>query len=223
MPPLSLPSSSPVRGDAQVIKARLDGILQFMECYWPWCNCHMVNYFTHDLWTKYVPKSLQKEIKDVDNISTFIETEFWLRNHTQTELQATKYPEFRNFLNAARQHTLSSFKDVLNTVDEVINDDREIQDGENDDKDTLNIKEFLTAKKQHEVEIFAQLIHQLVNGKISSQMDTAIVDAGSGKGYLSSRLVLEYKYRVLGIDCNDLNTERALKRGEKLQVSFDKN
>lgn len=52
-----------------------------------------------------------------------------------------------------------------------------------------------------------------------SPKDTVIVDAGSGKGYLSSRLVLEYKYRVLGIDSNTLNTERALQRGQKLQVN----
>lgn len=74
------------------------------------------------------------------------------------------------------------------------------------------------------MEIFAQFVHQVIDLQpLSSEEEkkeqaTVIVDAGSGKGYLSSRLVLEYKYHVLGIDCNHLNSENALKRGHKLQV-----
>lgn len=37
-------------------------------------------------------------------------------------------------------------------------------------------------------------------------------------GYLSSRLALEYKLRVLGIDANSENSENALKRNARLQV-----
>lgn len=40
-------------------------------------------------------------------------------------------------------------------------------------------------------------------------------------GYLSSRLALEYKLRVLGIDANSSNTENALKRNSKLEVIFN--
>lgn len=69
------------------------------------------------------------------------------------------------------------------------------------------------------MEIFAHLAHRVIEGSLGPSLDrTVIVDAGSGKGYLSSRLVLEYRYRVLGIDCSDLNTERALIRGQRLQV-----
>lgn len=37
-------------------------------------------------------------------------------------------------------------------------------------------------------------------------------------GYLSSRLALEYKLKVLGIDSNSDNTENALKRNARLEV-----
>lgn len=46
----------------------------------------------------------------------------------------------------------------------------------------------------------------------------SIIDAGDGKGYLSSRLALEYKLRVLGIDANPDNTENAVKRSTRLEV-----
>lgn len=81
------------------------------------------------------------------------------------------------------------------------------------------------------MEIFAQFVHQVIDlqslpsveeKKEKKEQATVIVDAGSGKGYLSSRLVLEYKYHVLGIDCNHLNSENALKRGHKLQVKIIK-
>lgn len=55
----------------------------------------------------------------------------------------------------------------------------------------------------------------------NSSQNCSIVDAGDGKGYLSSRLALQYGHRVLGIDANAANTENALSRNRKLQVYFD--
>lgn len=45
-----------------------------------------------------------------------------------------------------------------------------------------------------------------------------VVDAGDGKGYLSTRLSLEHDMRVLGVDYNPSNTFNALKRAEMLDV-----
>lgn len=45
-----------------------------------------------------------------------------------------------------------------------------------------------------------------------------IIDAGDGKGYLSSRLAIEYKLKVLGVDANNLNSMGAVKRNVKLMV-----
>lgn len=64
------------------------------------------------------------------------------------------------------------------------------------------------------------LIHGLL--KSESKDEVFIIDAGDGKGYLSSRLALEYGYKVLGIDSNQSNTESALKRNRKLQVIYSK-
>lgn len=45
-----------------------------------------------------------------------------------------------------------------------------------------------------------------------------VVDAGDGKGYLSTHLTLEHNLKVLGIDFNPINTLGALIRQEKLEV-----
>lgn len=46
-----------------------------------------------------------------------------------------------------------------------------------------------------------------------------VIDAGDGKGYLSTRLSLEHNIKVLGIDYNPVNTLGALLRSEKFEVS----
>lgn len=45
-----------------------------------------------------------------------------------------------------------------------------------------------------------------------------IMDLGSGKGYLSSSLVLQYGLNVLAMDSSPVNTTSALTRNTKLEV-----
>lgn len=45
-----------------------------------------------------------------------------------------------------------------------------------------------------------------------------VIDAGSGKGYLSTSLSLEHQIKVLGVDCNPININGALARSEILEV-----
>lgn len=46
----------------------------------------------------------------------------------------------------------------------------------------------------------------------------SVIDAGDGKGYLSTRLSLEHKIKVLGVDCNPTNVTGAMQRLERLGV-----
>lgn len=48
-----------------------------------------------------------------------------------------------------------------------------------------------------------------------------VIDAGDGKGYLSTRLSLEHKIKVLGVDCNPTNVTGALKRSKLLEVKLE--
>lgn len=45
-----------------------------------------------------------------------------------------------------------------------------------------------------------------------------VMDLGSGKGYLSSSLVLQYGLNVLAMDSSPVNTTSALTRNTKLEV-----
>lgn len=48
-----------------------------------------------------------------------------------------------------------------------------------------------------------------------------VIDAGDGKGYLSTTLSIEYDTKVLGIDCNPTNTLGALARTDVLGRFYD--
>lgn len=52
----------------------------------------------------------------------------------------------------------------------------------------------------------------------NSEKALGVIDAGDGKGYLSTRLSLEHGIKVLGVDYNPTNTLGALIRSEKLEV-----
>lgn len=52
------------------------------------------------------------------------------------------------------------------------------------------------------------------------QKTLGVIDAGDGKGYLSTRLSLEYGIKVLGVDYNPTNTRGAQLRSEKLEVNL---
>lgn len=54
---------------------------------------------------------------------------------------------------------------------------------------------------------------------IKDKKTLGVIDAGDGKGYLSTRLSLEHNVKVLGVDYNPVNTRGALIRSEKLEVS----
>lgn len=51
-------------------------------------------------------------------------------------------------------------------------------------------------------------------------MEPIVVDAGDGKGYLSSHLALKYKIKVLGVDAQSNHTNSAINRLGKLEVIY---
>ncbi|XP_071832700.1 probable methyltransferase-like protein 25 isoform X2 [Apostichopus japonicus] len=73
-------------------------------------------------------------------------------------------------------------------------------------------KEFMNLKKSHEV---AEMSH-LCSSLIRQQQIEKVIDIGSGKGYLSQYLTLQFGVRVIGIDSSDTNTHGAKERGRKL-------
>ncbi|KNE87021.1 hypothetical protein PSTG_19606, partial [Puccinia striiformis f. sp. tritici PST-78] len=73
------------------------------------------------------------------------------------------------------------------------------------------------------VEITAELVHDLILNHLGDKPDQElyVIDAGDGKGYLSSRIALQYGHKVLGIDANEENVTNAIERSKKLQRAWN--
>ncbi|NXU65618.1 MET25 protein, partial [Horornis vulcanius] len=73
--------------------------------------------------------------------------------------------------------------------------------------------EFMNNKKSHEVQVMSELVDSIANYCGIKQ----VIDIGSGKGYLSSFLSMQYNLKVYGIDSSSSNTNGAHERNKKLK------
>lgn len=86
-------------------------------------------------------------------------------------------------------------------------------------KRVLNRMYLLYSILPFKVEITADVIASMCEpNPARNQKKLCVIDAGDGKGYLSTRLSLEHNLKVLGVDCNPVNTKGAIARSEKLEV-----
>ncbi|EDW90824.1 methyltransferase-like protein 25 [Drosophila yakuba] len=186
------------------LQRRLDTLLAFLNPHWDFVNCHMVNYLTDQHWDCFLSETLKSEISGSEDVALVIEDLFWKND------ESVRFTAWREFLGKSNQERLALHPELLTRVEELI----EVQENSTQ----LSIREFMSAKKCHEVELAAALVDHLVK---SFGQGGFIVDAGDGKGYLSSRLALQYGHRVLGIDANAENTQNALSRNRKLQRAWN--
>lgn len=202
------------------LQLHLDNIINFMHPYFSFVNCHMVGFLTDKHWETFVPKNIQQEIQSEEDITKAVST-FWDFYNAQSSIDCNKFPRFIEFLRKSQNYRLDHLPDVCISSEKLINElcaNKHCLPIENAE---LQIKEFMTEKKNHEVETTAYLVATLCSygeNECSTSNDLFVIDAGDGKGYLSSRLALEYKLKILGIDANSMNTEKALKRSSKLEV-----
>ena len=176
----------------------------------------MVSFITKDLFKTFIPENVRNEMNDVESAESSLNFFF---NHEEPEEE--KLIEHKH-LHSLIQQTKSLHLDQLNeklylNVDEL---KVEFEKLGLTTKSVLNesgikIHDFLSVKKFHEVTICSELVAAMADPE-----KHLIIDIGDGKGYLSSRLALEYKFSVLGIDGNPSNTERATKRNEKLKKNW---
>uniref|UniRef100_A0A182PRN2 Methyltranfer_dom domain-containing protein n=1 Tax=Anopheles epiroticus TaxID=199890 RepID=A0A182PRN2_9DIPT len=182
----------------------------------------MVDYLTEQHWKRFVPETMQRELQTTSDYLQAKEI-FW--GQFDAAKHADTFPGLRAFIENTRRYrlggseahgtalTLDEFKDAL---------------AEDCRKETrLKMTELMNVKKCHEVEVAAAVVASLCNGMATSQPNTKledilVIDAGDGKGYLSSRIALEHGIQVLGVDCNEENTSNAEKRLERLKNKIPK-
>ncbi|NWV44011.1 MET25 protein, partial [Grantiella picta] len=112
------------------------------------------------------------------------------------------------FALAAKYYSLSSLGvcTPLEDVLEALKGDREGTTG-------IKLDEFMNNKKSHEVQVMSELVDNIANYCGIKQ----VIDIGSGKGYLSSFLSMQYNLKVYGIDSSSSNTNGAHERNRKLK------
>uniref|UniRef100_A0A182MX55 Methyltransferase domain-containing protein n=1 Tax=Anopheles culicifacies TaxID=139723 RepID=A0A182MX55_9DIPT len=198
---------------------QIDTIVGFLQPNMPFINCHMVDYLTEQHWKQFVPETIKHELQTVGDYLQAKEL-FWgqLDPAYKTE---SRFPGVREFIDNTRRYRLggSEALGMALTLDEfkdAISDHR---------KETrLKMTELMNEKKCHEVEVAAATVASLCTAMASDSSnstkleDILVIDAGDGKGYLSSRIALEHGIKVLGVDCNAENTIGAQKRLERLKV-----
>lgn len=171
----------------------------------------MVSYLQDDLWEKFISTDIRREITSKDDVETAIEL-FFNQENASEELKK-KHQHLYEHIKLTKSFYLDNIQDKLFiTTDELLDKFKDMgipySAGLN-----LSIREFMKEKKNHEVEIISRVIAALSQARGKEHF---IIDVGDGKGYLSSRLNLEFKLKVLGVDCNSDNSREAVKRNQRL-------
>ncbi|XP_063700037.1 probable methyltransferase-like protein 25 [Culicoides brevitarsis] len=204
-----------------LIQARIDQILKFMTpAKLKFVNCHMVNYLTDDHWTNFIPKSIRDEVINGENDKTQELLEKFMSSKEGYDADLDDFPHTKAFVEETQNFTLAAMKEICLDLTEFRKEMTKIGFHMTDEP-PLKIKDFMSAKKNHEVEITASLVNDLCKNieRISSEKPV-IIDAGDGKGYLSSMLALQYGKFVLGIDASEINTQGAEKRKQKMSRAW---
>lgn len=185
------------------LRSKLEEVIIYLKPYLPIANSHVVNFISNNFWQTIIPNDIREEI-DLKG------TEFTLANFW------SDYPipdSLTHFVNLSKLYNLNSYPSscYLN-LDDVYNVLRSW--GYKPIDKSFKLKEFMAAKKMHEVEVMAKLV-----ADFSQYAGTEIIiDVGGGKGYLSSLLALAYNFNVLGIDSQSINSEGAKNRTIKFEV-----
>lgn len=185
------------------LRLKIEEVLIYLKPYLPIANSHVVNFITNNFWETLIPNDIREEV-DLKG-TEFVFSNFWSDNPIPDHLT--------QFVASAKCNNLTSYpSSCYMKLDDVYN---VLQSwGYQSMHKSFHLKEFMAAKKMHEVEVMAKLV-----ADFAKYCDAdIIVDIGGGKGYLSSLLALAYKFNVLGIDSQSINSEGARNRTIKFEV-----
>ncbi|XP_076323771.1 putative methyltransferase-like protein 25 isoform X2 [Tachypleus tridentatus] len=173
-------------------------------------SVHLVDFFSDDVWNRALSPEIQCELLSISEKEFFqliVDSEDFKQQQVKRDV-----PHLTRFIRQSCHYTLpnlgvcSSLEDILgNSLKSVVT--------------TFHDPKFLISnKKNHEVEKMSEIISHVAN-----QHDIKmVIDLGSGKGYLSSYLALNFGLIVLGIDASSSNTTLACGRNFRLYELLNK-
>lgn len=127
--------------NAQLTRSHIDKILSYLRTSHQFINCHMVEFITEKLWEKFIPMAIQDEVGSSGDIEAA--TKLFLASG-----QPSRFPSLHNFISNSEGYHLEKLEGVLLSQAELLSSigvDANVQD------DSVNIREFMNEKKNHEV------------------------------------------------------------------------
>lgn len=199
------------------LQFQLEKVARFLKPHIKFVNCHMVNHFLDDNWTSFIPKDVQNELLENEKVTDLLTR--IMSNGYNTSLD--DFPAVKKFINESKDHTLLNMPDLCFSLENLKEKLKYL--GYNVRfKSSVEFKDFMSPKKNHEVELLSTVVADLckeINNHNYS--DVIVIDAGDGKGYLSSRLAFKFDLKVLGVDASPVNTKGAEKRKAKLDRAWN--
>lgn len=185
------------------LRSRLEEVVIYLKPYLQIANSHVVNFITNNFWETVIPNDIREEIDLKGTEAVF--SNLWSEDPIPDALTHFVTLSKCNNLNSYPSNCYMKLDDVYDILQSW---------GYKSTHKSFKLKEFMAAKKMHEVEIMTELVADL-----SKYTDiNTIIDIGGGKGYLSSLLALAYNFNVLGIDSQSINSEGARNRTLKFEV-----
>ncbi|XP_061225353.1 probable methyltransferase-like protein 25 isoform X3 [Neopsephotus bourkii] len=208
-PALTLPPQlSPAAAESTLRR-----VSRFLELALPLCRAHTVEFYTRGLWDRLVeprPAAVLEALRRPLAEASGAAGERW-DDDTFSNVFCENSEKLINvhlFALAAKYCSLSNLG-VCIPLEDIL----EALRGENQGTTGIKTDEFMNNKKSHEVQVMSELVVNIANYCGIKQ----VIDIGSGKGYLSSFLSMQYNLKVYGIDSSNINTNSAHERNRKLK------
>lgn len=203
------------------IQQKLDEVRRFLTLALSIANAHTVEFYTHDVWSRFMAVA-PEEVLSAVTASTNHQRKLQVNDNGEHLTTFGFCPEshrlvcIHELLKAAKMLSLPGLGVCLSR-DELLQSVQQIcsasaSSTQNTDT-TFETTEFMNSKKSHEVQCMSEVVAHLTRGCQVKQ----VIDVGSGKGYLSSFLSMQYGLQVFGIDSSSINTHGAQERNRKLK------
>ncbi|XP_072759121.1 probable methyltransferase-like protein 25 [Anoplolepis gracilipes] len=175
--------------------------LDFINIYQELIDCHLVDFITEKLWDKCLPEKLKSELESINT-----NDDIWMESNATSELN--------DFIQLTRSLSLESCPAVI-CVDDLLKLLPQVPSKEQSIKNKfVEIKksQFMNTKKSYEIDVLGKIIAEMA---LSTR--SLVVDAGAGKGYLSTYLSEHFDVPVLSIDSSQVCHKGAINRQEKIR------
>ncbi|KAJ6651391.1 hypothetical protein lerEdw1_020964 [Lerista edwardsae] len=219
--PGALPAAPlPPQPAPEAVAARLRAVAGFLRRVLPLCSAHTVEFFTRGLWEELValPPETVLEALSGEALRQLLEETTPPRPLEEAAdscevskifcEKSQRLVNVRAFALAAKRYSLPNLGVCvpLEQMLEALNRKQQPTSG-------MKTDDFMNNKKSHEVQLMSELVDGIANYCGLKQ----VIDLGSGKGYLSSFLSMQYNLKVYGIDSSNTNTHGANERNRKLK------